>query len=338
METSVFAVQGVEVDVTDTDASTAKNKALVAVQVKAFRELARRIGSAEIEEIVDAMEEKQILPFLRSLSIEQESISPGRYQGKLTVRFLPDKIKSLYVQYGVRVVSQQGPSFLVLPVWKSATGPQLWEDNLWRRAWINLRAEQSLVPVIVPLGDLDDSEIISAQDILSEDAVKLEAIRRRYDVTAVLVAYAEPAENGSVHATMHGTTPLGKMTFDKVYTAEDGTQDSAAQLATTRFHAVMVEKYRSGAGEAEAKAKADANKRQSMSVAVPFAGPSEWNRLRSRILSTPGVVGLDVSSLDGDGAVVRLVVSGGLESLEGKFRSSGLQLSRAGGAWVILPL
>ncbi|NMD08028.1 MAG: DUF2066 domain-containing protein, partial [Phyllobacteriaceae bacterium] len=192
VETSVFAVQGVAVDVTDTDASTAKNKALIEVQVKAFRSLAERLGSPEIVAAAEAMEEKEVLTFLRSLSIEQESISPGRYQGKLTVRFLPEKIKSLYSKYGVRVSSEQGPSFLVLPMWKSANGPQLWEDNPWRSAWIGLRAEQSQVPIIVPLGDLDDSEIISAQDVLAEDQVKLEAIRRRYDVKTVLVAFAEP--------------------------------------------------------------------------------------------------------------------------------------------------
>jgi hypothetical protein len=337
VETSIFAVQGVDVDVTDTDATTAKNKALVEVQVKAFKQLADRLGSSEVVDAVAAMEEKQILPYLRSLSIEQEAISPGRYQGKFTVRFLPEKIKSLYGQYGVRVVSAQGPAFVVLPIWKTAEGAQLWEDNPWRAAWINLRAEQSLVPIIVPLGDLDDSEILSAKDVLAGDELKLEAIRRRYDVKAVVVAYAEAAEGGGIHASMVGNTPLGKMSFDKVYTAEDGTLASSAVLATKRFHGVMIEKYKSNASRTS-DADGSTSKRQSLSVAVPFAGPSEWNRLRSRILSTPGVVSLDVASLGGDGAVVKLLITGGVESLEDKFRSSGLELSRAGGAWVIQPL
>lgn len=340
VETSIFAVQGVSVDVTDTDATTAKNKALIEVQMKAFRTLAERIGSPEIVEAVAAMDEKTVLPFLRSLSIEQESISPGRYQGTLTVRFLAAKVKALYSKYGVRVVSEQGPSFLVLTIWKGPNGPQLWEDNPWRRAWVNLRAEQSLIPIIVPLGDLDDTEMISAQDVLAEDEVKIEAIRRRYDVGTVLVAFAEPDPAGGVKASMNAKSPLGKITFDKTYVADSGTVEDSAVLATQRFHGAMMEKYQSNAAkiaaakDAESAAKA-AGRRQSISAAVPFAGPSEWNGLRSRILATPGVVGLDVSSLGGDGAVVRLVVQGGVEDLADKFRSSGLQLSRAGGAWVI---
>jgi hypothetical protein len=337
VETSIFAVQGVAVDVTDTDAATAKNKALLDVQVKAFHQLAERLGSPDIVTAVEGMETKDILPYLRSLSIEEESISPGRYQGKLTVRFLPEKIKSFYASHGVRVSSEQGPAFLVLPMWKSATGVQLWEDNPWRQAWINLRAEQSQVPIIVPLGDLDDSEIISAQDVLSGDEVKLEAMRRRYDVKAVLVAFAEPAEDGGIKASMNGNTPLGKITFDKSYRAESGDVQASSELATKRFHQVMIEKFRSDSAK-QAAGEASASRRQSLSVAVPFAGPSEWNRLRSRILSTPGVVTLDVSSLGGDGAVVKLVVMGDMDQIEGRFRSSGLQLFQAGGAWVIQPL
>ena len=335
VETSIFAVQGVEVDVTDISATVAKDKALLEVQMKAFRKLAENIGSPEIVETIATYEPAQVVPYLKSLSIEEESISPGRYKGKLTVRFLPEKIKALYTSFGVRIVSQQGPSFLVLPVWKTADGKsQLWEENPWRAAWIALRAEQSVLPVIVPLGDLDDSEIISAEDVLGGDEVKLEALRRRYDVNAVLVAYAEAEDGGAVHARMEGDSPLGKVTFDKTYAVESGNLEEAATLAVTRFHGVMVDKYRSGAN----KSGNAASRRVSINVSVPFAGPSEWNRLRSRILSAPGVVGLDVSSLGGDGAVIRLTISGEVEEMEARFARVGLQLSRAGGGWVIQQL
>jgi Uncharacterized protein conserved in bacteria (DUF2066) len=336
VETSIFAVQGVEVDVTDTDADTAKNKALIEVQIKAFRMLAERLGNQSIVDSVAKYEEKQVLVFLKSLSIEEESISPGRYKGKLTVRFLPNRIRALYADFGVKVGGEQGPSFLVLAIWKGADGDVLWEDNPWRQAWIDLRAEQSLVPIIVPLGDLDDSEMISVTDVMSDDQVKLEAIRRRYDVQKVIVAYAEPAENGAVHARMSGDSPLGKLSFDKVYDGESGRVEESAALAATRFHGVMMEKFKSGQGKVvEQKRPTDVNASKTISVRVPFAGPSEWNGLRSRILSTPGVTGLDVSSLGADGAVVSLSFAGNPDDLQSSMQASGLNMSRAGGGWLI---
>jgi hypothetical protein len=340
VETSIFAVQGVEVDVTDTDADTAKNKALIEAQVKAFKMLADRLGNASLVESVSKFEEKRILTFLKSLSIEEESISPGRYKGKLTVRFLPTRVRSLYGEFGVKVGGEQGPTFLVLPIWKGPAGNVLWEDNPWRQAWINLRAEQSLVPIIVPLGDFDDTEMISVTDVMSEDTIKLEAIRKRYDVKKVIVAFAEPAENGTVHAVMVGDSPLGKLSFDKIYDGESGSVTASTALAAQRFHSVMLEKFKSGqskvaAQAAEHKRVVDANAQKTISVRVPFSGPSEWNGLRSRILSTPGVTGLDVSSLGADGAVVALTFVGTTNDMGSSLQASGLNLSREGGGWLI---
>jgi hypothetical protein len=336
VETSVFAVQGVEVDVTDTDADTAKNKALVEVQIKAFKLLAERLGNASIVEAVGKFEEKQVLPYLKSLSVEEESTSPGRYKGKLTVRFLPNRVRALYADFGVKVSGDQGPAFLVLPIWKGPAGDVLWEDNPWRQAWVDLRAEQSLVPIIVPLGDLDDSSIISVTDVLSEDQVKLEAIRRRYDVKKVIVAFAEPAENGAVRARMSGDSPLGKLSFDKIYDGESGRVEESTALAAQRFHSVMVEKFKSGKTQvAEQKKSTEPSGRKTISVRVPFGGPSEWNGLRSRILATPGVTALDVASLGADGAVVTLSFVGEPDEMQTSMQASGLNLSRAGGGWLI---
>ena len=340
IETSIFAVQGVEVDVTDVDAGAAKNKALIAAQMKAFPMLAERLGDATLVEAVSKLDEKQVLPYLKSLSIEEESISPGRYKGKLTVRFLPAKIKALYGQYGVTVAAEQGPSFLVLPVWKNEVGQVLWDDNPWRKAWTDLHAEQSAIPILIPLGDNEDSQLISVTEVVSGDKVKLEALRRRYDAATIVIAYAEPAEGGGIHAIMTGESPLGTLNFDKVYTADTGTLADSAALAVQRFHQVMVDKHKSDQGKiaaqaADAKAAADRSSRHGLSVSVPFAGPSQWNGLRSRIMSTPGVVGLDVSSLSAGGAVVNLAYIGSIQDMQNSLQASGLSLSKDSGSWVI---
>jgi hypothetical protein len=329
VETSIFAVQGVEVDI----------KALVDAQMKGFKLLAERLGNPAIVEAVAKFEEKRVLPFLKSLSIEDESVSPGRYKGKLTVRFLPAKVRALYSEFGVKVAAEQGPSLLILAIWKGPQGNVLWEDNPWRQAWVNLRAEQSQVPIIVPLGDFDDTELLSVTEVMSEDAVKMEALRKRYDVKKIIVAYAEPAENGTIHAHMNGDSPLGKLNFDKIYDGETGRVEDSAKLAAQRFHGVMLDKFKSGAVKvAEQKRQIDANARKTLSVRVPFSGPSQWNGLRSRILSTPGVTGLDVSSLGADGAVVTLTFVGSPQDMQSSMQASGLNFSQGGSGWQIVPL
>ena len=336
VETSVFAVQGVEADVTDKDVATAKTKALFEVQMKAIVMLAQRLGNETFAAEIAKLEAKDVLPLLKSLSIEEEGTGPGHYIGKFTVRFIPEKVQRLFESYGVTIVSEQATPMLVLPIWKAAEGAQLWEENLWRTAWLNLHAEQSLVPLIIPIGDLEDTAAITAQDVLNLDPIKLEALRRRYGTRTILVAIAEPAEGNGVHAMMNAESELGKITFDKIYTAEPATLEASAALAASRFHAVMIDKYKSDKSKVEQVVPSHVS--HSIPVAVPFTSPSEWNAIRSRILSSPGIIGVDVSTLAGDGAVIRLMYVGDLQVVQTSMQGTGLQMSQTGGIGSFSPL
>lgn len=343
IETNIFAVQGVDVDVTDKDATTAKNLALVQVQMKAIVMLAGKLGTPEMSAEIARLEDKDVLPLLKSLSIEQESTGPGRYIGRFTVRFLPTKIRALFEKYGVNVVvPEQATPMLILPLWKTADGIKLWEDNLWLASWRNLHAEQSQVPLIVPIGDAEDSAAVTAKDVLDLNPLKLEVLRRRYDVRTILVAVGEAVPGSGIHVVMTGESELGTMKFDKIYTADGATLEASAALAVARIHAVMIDKFKSDKDRLAAQAQAakdqqQANASHSVPVSVPFTSPSEWNGIRSRILATPGVIGVDVSTLAGNGAVVRLMYVGNLEDALSSMQATGLQMSQIGGTWVIQP-
>ena len=342
IETSPFADQGVEVDVTSTDATSAKNQALMDVQVKAFFQLMERLGSPELAaQLREKMKPEEIAPFLRSLSIEKETSAPGRYIGTFTVRFLPAKMQKFLGGYNINVATAQGDPVLIIPVYRAPDGPKLWEDNPWRQAWLDLKAEQGLVPIIIPLGDKDDTDALTTEDALAGDTVKLDAIRKRYDAGSILVAQAEPQEDGGLHVYIEGDTKLGRVNINKIYTAEtteDGTAIPVEAAATQAFQKVLYKAYEAQAvAEAEAKAARD-NTPQSLAVTVPFNSPREWNAIRARILNTPNVSGVDLSSLDFTGATIRLVYTRSLEELQGNMQRVGLNLSQGGDGWVIQPM
>jgi hypothetical protein len=337
VETSIYAVQGVEVDVTSTDAASAKNKALMDVQVKAFIEMVARLGSPEMAaDVQEKMKPEDIAPYLRSLSIEQESSAPGRYIGRFTVRFLPQKMQKFFADRGVRLPETQADPIVVLPVYRAPDGLKLWEDNPWRKAWIDLKGEQGLVPIIVPLGDLEDTGTITAVDAANGDAIKLDAVRKRYGAPSLLVAQAQPAEGGGVHVYIEGATKLGDVKVNKIYEAEGGSPQGAESAAVAAFQAMLVKTYQEeSAKTAAAEAARSANRIQSIAVSVPFSSPREWNAIRSRILSTPHVNGVDLSSLSADGAVIKLVFTRTIEELQENMRAAGLNLVQSGPAWII---
>jgi hypothetical protein len=333
IETSVFSEQGVKVDDTAATSADAKNVALMDVQVKAFHELVQRLGSDKMTADIAKWKPADIAPYLKSLSIEEESTAPGRYIGTFTVRFLPEKMNKLFEAYGIHVPTTQAPPIIVIPVYKSPAGVQLWEDNLWRKAWLDLHAEQSLVPILVPLGDLEDTGTLTADDAINADPVKIEAIRRRYAAPSILVAIAEPSQDNGLHVRISGETALGKVLFDKIYTSDDHTLGGAAAAAVERIDTILVNKYRDDA----ARAMSSGAGAQSVDVAVPFGSPTEWNAIRARILATPGVKNVDVSSLSVDGAVIKLTVTAAVSDVQQNMLRTGLNMAQIGPNWVIQP-
>lgn len=339
VETGIYAVQGVAADVTDKDATAAKKRAIMDVQVKAFFILVERLGSPEIAKTLSSMKLKDIAPYLKSLSIEQESSAPGRYIGKFTVRFQPGKMQQLLSSYGVAAPSARAPAIVVIPVWKAAEGPLLWEDNLWRQAWLDLGAEQAVMPLIVPLGDLEDTGTLTAADALAGDPLRLEEVRRRYHAAGILVAEAGPAKNNGIHAAVIGTTGQDEVKFEKTYTSAEASPEASAAMAVKRIQAVLIEQYRQGETAAAAEfGEPGSGPSQSLPVAVPFESPSQWNAIRSRILATANVTGVDVSSLDASGAVIRLMYTGTIQALEANMQNSGLIFTQMAGTWVIQPM
>jgi len=335
-DSTLYTVSNVEVDVTAKDASTAKLKAISEAQVKAFKILAERLGGPDAVTAVAYLSDAEIGRMMSSLSIQSERSGPGRYIGKLSVAFLPDKVRAAFDELGVIYSEDRAPRIVVLPVWNGPQGPIAWEDNPWRKAWLGLNSENDLVPIIVPLGDLDDTEMITAEEALRGNEVKLQSLKLRYEAETVLVAVAEPAGETSIHAIMSGESPLGIVTFDKVYDGEEGGVQRAAEIAAQRFVSLMNEKWKAastaGAGELSPPPV------QTVAVAVPFSSISQWNGIRAQLLAVEGVAQIDVTTMAKGGAQIRLGFTTGFDELQHSLAVVGMKLVDIRGKWVLQPL
>ena len=331
---NLFVVSGVKVDARAENAAKAKKKAIIEAQVKAFAELLERLAGKASAAKAKEFTPSQIGRMMASLRVEEERTGPGRYIGKLTIKFLPRRVRSQLSRAGITIVEEQSPPIVVIPLWKGPDGqPVLWQDNPWRTAWQELKAENALVPVLVPLGDLTDTETLTIEDVLQRSEHKFEAIGLRYSAEAVLVAVAESSGENEIHATMSGDSPVGRIGFDKSYVAMQGGIAAAAKMAAERFHAVMVFKWkRSKTAPAVANTGL-----QAVNIAVPFSSLQEWNALRGQLTITPGVTKVDVTSLASDGALVRVTYAQGFENLRAALQQQRMSLVLVVGTWVLQP-
>ncbi|MFW6076663.1 MAG: DUF2066 domain-containing protein, partial [Hyphomicrobiales bacterium] len=232
----LYTVSGVAVDVSDTDASSAKVKAISEAQVKAFAILLERLGGEAAATRLQDLGPAEIGRMMDSLSIEEERTGPGRYIARLTIRFLPDKVRAALAGAGVAFSEDRAPPIVVVPVWMGPDGPEAWTNNPWQASWLALNAQDSLVPLIIPLGDFTDSQTLDAQQALDGDQAGLDAMRQRYSADSIIVAVAAPLDNTTVRATLIGETAMGTVDFDRTYTAEDGGVAAATEQAVREFH------------------------------------------------------------------------------------------------------
>lgn len=332
----IWTVSGVSIDVTAESAAKAKLTAIGDAQVKAFHRLVDRLIPSESAAQFKALGPDVVGRLLAGLSIEEERVAPKRYIAKLSIRFLSNKTRKLFGQYGVRFAEKQSEPVLVIPVWVSSEGADIWKgDNPWHKAWASLDLKNALIPILLPLGDNRDTNALTAKEALANNQVKLESLRLRYGASAVLVAGAEPKGKTKVRAIMNGASPVGRIGFDKVYEAED--QEAAALFAANRFQLVMQEKWKKD-NLTQYTAGRVSTPGNTITMAVPYNSTAEWNVLRSRIQTTAGVGRIDINSLSGRGAVISIAFGGTLDDLRTAFYQAGFNLSVVGGTWVLQPL
>ena len=333
-EHKIFVVEAVPVDETAQDAQQAKMQAILKAQRQAFLALVRRLAGEGAAKRLEKLSDRDIGRMLSSLSITDEQTGANRYIAKIAVRFSPRKVTRFLRKRGIAFITRQSKPVLVLPVWITGEGPVLWEDNPWLKAWRKLASEHDLVPIILPAGDEIDRNTLTAREAMEGDPAALQALQLRYGTDYMLAAYARPEGENALHAAMTGKSPGGKLAFDKRYEVEEGGLDAAAELAVRRFIEVMNMKWRKKVLKRERERRA-ARVARRMTVVVPFSSLREWQVVRARLVTTPGVRGVDVSTLSGNQAVVRIVTTLRPQALRRALARSGLSLENAGGRWYL---
>ena len=188
---SVFRVADVSVDATANNATAAREFALGEGHSLAFQRLIERIVRAVDTASVPRLGHAEVAPMVRSFEVDNEKTSSVRYLARLTFQFDREAVRRFLRAIAVPFAETRGVQTLVLPVFRSA-GTYLLRDepNPWREAWTNLPETGELVPLMTPLGDLQDVQDISAAQAAGGNPMRLQAIAERYRAAEVVVAVA----------------------------------------------------------------------------------------------------------------------------------------------------
>ncbi len=187
----LFTVAGVAVDATAKAAATARELAIAAGQRKAYRTLLRRLTLPEDYRRHPVLEATEIPALIQSFEVANEKTSSTRYLAELTIRFKKKAIRNLLRSVAIPFTETVSRPVLVVPVLETGGARLLWEeDNPWLAAWAEQGNRDRLVPLLAPLGDLQDLASITAEQAVAGDEARLAALAARYGAAETLVAVA----------------------------------------------------------------------------------------------------------------------------------------------------
>lgn len=283
VDSKMFSASGIQVDVTAENAAKAREQALHEGQKQALMAVMSRITPDYVVDQLPELVPDDIINFVQDMSVLNEKTSPVRYMATLEVRFNGDAVRELLKSNGLPFVRTSGKPLLILPLYRRGSSPRLlWEeDNAWLRAWINRSVESYMIPLIVPMGDMQDSQTVTAEQVAKDDLSAVLPLAKRYDAEgALVVEMTRTGSNFNVSVrAMDETTASEVKGFSFSVPLVKNT-------ATTYANAV-----RRVVDRLERKWKEDQmvrfNDTTSLVVMVPVADVAQWLLVKERLSRVP---------------------------------------------------
>ncbi|WP_247894307.1 DUF2066 domain-containing protein [Azospirillum sp. B510] len=323
-----FAVTGVRVDINGSNPTTVRDQAIREAQAKAWAELYRRLvpGGGNPPRLSDI----EIAKLVQGFEIDDEKVSASRYVGAITVRFRPNAVRDALGQSGGAAQYVEPPSrpFVILPVTQTDGRTILWQDRTpWRAAWEARQPAASLVPLVVPDGELSDAQAISGEDALAGNADALARIAQAYKAGGVVVARtdlpangADPARGLSVEVTRYGL---------------DGTRDNQTVQVKggTSADDLLARAVAAVGGQLDESWKREhttaTGPEQTSTVRVPLTAVNDWVETRKRLSATNAVGRTSLMSISRNEALITMTYRGDPDQLAQALARQDLGFTRA---------
>lgn len=333
----IFTAVNLPVDVTAESALEAREKALQDGQRMALRRVLTRITLRTDHSSLPEPDDKAIEQMVATVAVANEKTSTVRYLAKVTVRFHRSAVRQLLLDAGIRFSETRAKPILVLPVLEKGAALSLFENsNIWRNAWAGLDlAQDALMPLRLPLGDLMDITTITAQAALAGRDDLLKVIAHRYEVNNILVAHAvlniDLRAGGlpRVAVNLLRFGPGGKSFEVLDYTVRVGNdlEEAMGRLALL----VAMDQQE----QWKRRTQLSFGEEISLSALVPLSDLSDWLTVRKRLAASAMVSGFQLQGISLQDAQVVIDYLGDADSLAVSLAQRDLKLVLVDGFWML---
>ena len=334
-EVDVYTVSDVIVDETATSASTAREQALAAAHLAAFRRLVQRLVPPDQRRLVPNLPLGEIAPMVLSFGIDTEKTSSVRYIGVLTFRFKRAEVRRFLQVRGIGFAETRSKPVLLLPVFHDGARKRLWDEpNPWFEAWKATPPTDGLVPLQLPAGDLADVQDITAEQAATGETAEIRAITERYGAGAVIVSEASLGTGSlgqraiNVSVQIFGGPSDGQTRVRSVEIQPDEPLESAFLRAALDIQMQIEEGWQRGN-------QLDFGRLNQLVAVLTLADLREWVEIRERLQSIAFLKRLQLVAATRRQVAIRLSYYGSVEQLRVALAQRDISLAEGSDAWVL---
>src|ERR1700687_5824716 len=153
----LWTVSHISVDATGPSPSTAKDAALAQGRQSAWAQLFRRLTPATEWARQPQLTPAELEQMVKSFDIANERHSSTRYLPTVTYLFNPASVRTVLRKYALQFSESTAKPVLVVPLTANAWAP----DSPWSQAWTTTAHAGHLVPIVVPVGDVAEMQLLS---------------------------------------------------------------------------------------------------------------------------------------------------------------------------------
>lgn len=261
---------------------------------------------------------------VKSFDISGEKHSSTRYLATVTYVFHPAQVRSALRRTGTQFSESTAKPVLVVPLNGTAWSP----ESPWGRAWTQQARRGRLVPVAVPVGDVQDMGALATISSSADWGI-VQPLAERYGASSVLVASA--GKNGSaLQVTITHIKPEGRNQRSSSFSPQGAEDDATLALRASGSVADSLQE------DWKRSTSVDYGQQSSLSVTIPFNGLAEWVSIRRHLESTKLIQLVAIEEVNMNMAKVRLDYVGKVDQLQTALSQTNLFLNAdATGNWTL---
>ena len=336
----VYTISKFRVEAVAKNAVAAKRKAISEGQRKALIFLFKRLTPYTSYSRLPRLDKRTVEALITGISVRSEKNSRVKYLATLDFSFQADGVRKLLRSYSIPILEEQSKKVVIVPVYVSDDNSKKSKISrrIWRKQWSKLDLSHTLVPL--QLGHVKAAVTNENMKALLEgDQGLYNGLKNDYLATYkaeyFILALAYPSEKtGHMAVKLIGDDSAGAFQLSRNYKLSGRTISSAALKATIFSQKVLEARWKVVNSDLLGEDLL-ASAPETLLVTVLYSGFKQWQKIRKKIESVPGIDSIEVGVFSARGAEISLSYPGGGERLSQQLLRYNLTLENANGSWVL---